>query len=161
MTVLSSNDLYAALIGRILDYVPSGANAEMPAVSLRTGALGSRCWVLQAPDSPTFPYVTLRIASRRPKGDYGLVQGFAVEIDVWNRPRDKAHAQAVQAIADQIEAALAEYAEPTTGAFVTGVELRDTIFYASSPADRDVLREMMRFSGILSVPYLALDIGTS
>lgn len=161
MTIWSTSDAYTALVNRILNYVPTGGNPEMPATSLANGAIGQRCWVLQAPDNATMPYLTLRIASRRPKVDYSLGEAFSLEVDVWNRPRDKAHMLAAQAIADQVQAALIGYAEPTAPVEILGLELRQSVFYATSPADRDVIREQLVFSGFLGVTYVEQEIGSS
>lgn len=160
--VLSTNDVYAALIARILSYVPTGLNSEMPATALQNGALGKRCWVLQAPDNPTFPYVTLRLMARR--GDptaHSLIERFTLEVDCWNRPRSQASVFALQSIADQVEVALVDYLEPTAPLGITARTKRESIFYASAPADRDVVREQLWFEGWQILHYAELEIGTS
>jgi hypothetical protein len=160
MTIRGTNDVYTALIAAILTYTPSGTNPSMPATSLQNGAIGKRCWVLQAPDKPTFPYITLRLGQRQSRpGMHGLVQTAELEVKVWGRPRSPVTQQQVQLIGDQIETALVDWYEPTAPIKVYGVSLRDTVFYASAPADRDVILELLRFPLMMGNVPLYTEIG--
>lgn len=163
--IASTNDVYQAIIARILTYVPTGHNSEMPPVALgsTTGALGKRIWILQAPDAPppTSPYVTLRVKARRIDPWHATEESFDLELDVWARPRNTALQQSVQQIADQIDAALLEWMEATVGLRIYSERFRDTILYSQAPADRDVIREMMRYQGRLIPYYVQTELGSS
>lgn len=162
MTVQSTQAIYTLLINRILNYTPTGNNPSMPATSLKNGALGSRLWILQAPDNSTFPYGTLRLLDRQSAdGTHGLQEQFALEIDVWNRARSLGGVTALQAICDQIQVALNQYAEPTMPLFISSLRLRQSIFAYSAPADRDVIRENLLFDGWMHPTYSAIEVGTS
>jgi hypothetical protein len=163
--IASTNDVYQAIIARVLNYVPTGSNPEMPSVALGSinGALGKRIWILQAPDAPApkSPYVTLRLMARRVDPWHATEEAFDLELDVWARPRTTQLQQAVQQIADQIDAALLEWMEPTVGLRIYSERMRDTILYSQAPADRDVIREMMRYQGRLIPSFVQIEMGSS
>lgn len=162
MTVLSTTAIYTALINRVLNYVPTGNNASMPAVSLKSGALGARLWILQAPDNSQFPYGTLRIIGRQSTdGTHGLQEQFTLDIDLWNRPRTLAAMTALEAIGDQVQVALNQYAEPTMPLFISALRVRQTLYAYQAPADRDVIRENLMFDGWMHPTYSAIEVGTS
>ena len=159
--VASTNDVYATLISRIANYVPSGTNPEMPATPLSSSTYcGGRIWVTQPKDAPTFPYIVIRLGRRKPDlATHGLMTQCELEVKAFNRPRNKDAQQLLQTIADQIEAALTDYAEPTAPIKCRGMSMRDTIYYSTAPADRDVVLELMSFTLLMADWYLTTELG--
>lgn len=154
----STEAIYTLLINRMLDYVPAGG--VLPGTSLRSGALGSRVWIVQPPDNATMPFAVVRFGPRRGPGDAGgLIEHFTFEIDVWNRPRTLPNVTAVQKIMDQIHASLMGYRESTAPVVFRETLVRQTYPVMTSPADRDVIREYLSLGGYMVPAYLSSEVG--
>lgn len=161
--IASTNDIYQALRNRILTYVPSGSNSEMPATPLSNSAyLGARLWILQGPDNPaTWPYGIMRLGMRQADPWGPAQETFDLELDIFSRPRNEAMMTLVASIADQAEAALIGYVEPTIALHIRTRTLRDTLWFSKEPADRDVVREYLRFQGSCLPYYINIETATS
>lgn len=155
--------VYQLLQERILSYVPAGPALPSVPLSAVTNAAGQAftCWIIRPRDNCPCPFATLLLGPRTTDGaDHGEYENFDLEVQVFNRPPTIAGLTLLERIADQIQAALTDFKAigPLT---IRNCRARRTMPTTMQAADRDVVREIMYFSGFSVPAYLWQEIGSS
>lgn len=126
----ATGDIYALLRNALLTFEPETGP------SLAT-LLGSRMYAVRAPETPVFPYVTLRLLSQDRSGAYNGVRKTAMlEVQLVGKPW--AQLRELETAADVVEEAFGELRYITDGLLFSRSTSRDTLPPFGSPADSEV-----------------------
>lgn len=129
-TSTSTGNLYALLREALLGFSPAAG------YSLQT-LLGERLYITQAPETPVFPYGTLRLIDQQRSGAYnGMRKAALLEIQLVGKPW--AQLRDLETAADVIEEAFGEFRYTTDGLLFSRSTSRDTLPPLGTPADSQV-----------------------
>lgn len=129
-TTESTGHIYALLRETLLNFVPQAG------YSLTT-LLGSRLYAVRAPETPEFPYGTLRLMEQQRSGAYNGVRKQAMlEVQLVGKPW--AQLRDLEIAADVVEEAFGEFRYTTDGLLFSRSTSRDTLPPLGSPADSEV-----------------------
>lgn len=139
MNTESTELLYKALRTRLLGFTPTDPGATPGGATPDTlgDALGTRLFVVQAPDTVTYPYGIVRLQARQESGEYaGERETMELELLLYHRPRAKQYV--LEGYADVADQAFLRYVDANGGLIFSGSRQRDTVPMNSLAADREV-----------------------
>lgn len=158
----STYQVYQTLYNRILNYVPVGPALPAGKALGPSGALKGGLWVVRPADACPTPFAIITLMSGTASGfDHGAYRNFSLEVQVVTRPPTLWAIQRLEQITDQIEAALTDYAEPTTPLKIRAIRSRRTLPTTAQEADRDVVREIFYADGYYWPAWIMQETGTS
>ena len=132
MTTTSTQAMVADLRTHLLTFQPmSGTTLQ--------ARLNGRLYVVQAPDSVTYPYAVMRLVDRRATDGYGgYRQTFEVELQIFDRPRSQQWR--AEGIADVAEQAFLGWDLASSGLLFSRHVRRVTMPPAPEPMDRELVQ---------------------
>lgn len=147
----SSDDIYATLRNALLNYESS--NGQQSVKQLCDGR--EPVYVNRAPDSPAFPYITLRLDRVSLPAYNGYREEFMFEVQVLGKPSSQM--RLVEQLADVVDAVFFGYLESGSGLMFSRSRSRTSLPMFNAPADKEVVGVVMRFT-IKAWPRVLTDL---
>jgi hypothetical protein len=164
MDTSSTRGQYEGIRDHFLTFAPIGGGETLDTILRRyvendvtkmEPAGQARLWVNHPKDNPRYPFVVIRFLARAGDGRHqGEREEFDLEVMCVDRPRSQFwRLQGIADVCDQAMLRWADASDPAGGFLGSKSRVRQTVPQApaGSPADREVVQELIRYQ-IISWP---------
>jgi hypothetical protein len=139
MSAATTQALYASLRTKLLDFIPEGGATPDSLGQNLTGI-----YIVQGPDTVSYPYGIMRLQARQTTGEYNSErETLDLELLLYHRPRSQQYV--VEGYADIADQALLRYRDTTSGLVFARERQRDTLPQGTGVGDREVVGVRLLF----------------